>query len=528
MEARKGQEYGERVEDSKQAADGPPPPQTSGTPAGGGAGGGGPSKAGAKKGITWATRTRSTEASRRTSERVGGLVEPVATRLAQWSKPPTSPTNRGPAQEPTSDKVELYVVYHAAEEEAAAADGEAEGTPRNGLGRYVVARSEETGALRSAEYACELLSCVERVDEAVENAVVADRQHTSEKSRRADVLAGMAPSKLRRVAELAASVSRQDPSALVDILRKDPFEKALQEAYDVVARTAGHARQWLSHTPLKRAYARSFSSMQRSLASKYVEILEEAFKECEEVLRGLDALRGRLPRIARLVRFASRTDIWHRQLSSRGHSLSPVHSFSSTEQGDDDLAQSKYAADRVDDFLTDAAPLGVGVDSSEIFACRDLDGSLFLTSNYRVADDLLRRDDAVPLRDGEDVTPPLSPEPPGLLDRRSESDAAALADVPPPALERYSDVTHAAANWKLQQQGPAVLATTTIYKAIDDTHKIALDPGDQIWAVTIDQRDYYFCVMEDDSDRGLRHALALAGVDDDACAQNSIIFTKLH
>ncbi|KAJ8611667.1 hypothetical protein CTAYLR_007892 [Chrysophaeum taylorii] len=512
---------------------------------------------------------------------------------ASKAKAPPSPTNKHGGD--GSEAVELYVCYRREEATAAemparmhaqeSAEDEALSTgfgqlpnahstcasdqrtgsdastrepstpsrsPSAALERYVVARSSAEGGstssstthkLRSAEYACEMLTCAERVDEAVENAVC-DRQHSTSASRRADVLAAMAPMKLRRVSERAAAVSRQDPCALVHLLQKDSNETALQDAYDAVSAASALSCQWLSFGPRKRGYAVSFADNPahhphhadkarktqfpflwslNSLAMKYEWRLEEAFKACEDALRGLDELRARLPTTARLVRFASRTDVFRRvELSSRhATTISPAQSFHSSIADDEEYCQSKYDADSVDDFLTDAAPLGTGVDSSEIFACRDRDGALFLTSNYRVADDLLR-DAAAASPGGDDVEPGSPPpmiedddhpvDPDDAVRRHSDTETAALrASLDKVVVERHStgnktqqENDHQPA-WKTP--GPAILATTTIYKSVDDPRKLALDDGDEIWAVAIDDREYYYCVMEDLSDRRRRLVL---------------------
>lgn len=413
---------------------------------------------------------------------------------------------------------------------------------RTPLKRYVVARSGSacpTGSetVRFAEYAQELLSCVERVNDAVENAVC-DCQRTTSASRQADLLAAKTPAKLRSVAERAASIARQDPSALVDILSKDPDETALQVAFDAVSKASEHACTWLSYGPYKRGFAISLTTRRngpQQLALKYVSRLLDASRACDEALFALDALRARLPRIARLVRFSSRTDVWQRQLSRSQSSVSSLQStgFESEPDLNEELEKCKYSAEDVDDFLTEAAPMGLGVNHCEILACRDRDGSLFLTSNYRVAEDLLLRDATDLDRiDGDGDASHDDAQSP--RERRSESDAPLDDDDEESEVPTHHSASATVSNnendtsWRPQQHGPAVLVQTTIYKSIEDPRKMALDHGDQIWSVTIDDHDYYYCVMEDNSDLGLRHALWLVGVDDATCARLNIHFRHVE
>lgn len=413
---------------------------------------------------------------------------------------------------------------------------------RTSLKRYVVARSgnastRERETVRFAEYAQVLLSCVERANEAVEN-VICDCQRTTSASRQADVLAAKAPAKLRSVAERAASIARQDPAALVEILSKDPDETALQVAFDAVSKASEHACTWLSYGPFKRGFALSRNprrGVPQQLALKYASRLLNALRACDEALLALDALRARLPRIARLVRFSSRTDVWQRQLSRSQSSVSSLQStgFDSEPDANEELEKCKYSAEDVDDFLTEAAPMGLGVNHCEILACRDRDGSLFLTSNYRVAEDLLLSDATeVEQIDGDGDASHDDAQSP--IERSSESDALLDDDVVGTEVPtRHSASATVPSNendisWRRQQHGPAVLVHTTIYKSIEDPRKMALDHGDEIWAVTIDDHDYYYCVMEDSSDLGLRHALWLVGVDDATCARLNIHFRHVE
>ena len=467
-----------------------------------------------------------------------------------------------------ADEVELYIAYLVEDDDRKTlADPAPTLRRRSSLERYVVARTITTPTVdnerhsmssahhlfhhnnhhhharatqRTAEYAAEMLERAEAVDEAVERAVC-DSQHSTAASRKTDVLAAMAPMKLRRLAEKAAAVSRQHPQALVNILKKDPNETALQEAFDALTSAAASACQWLSFAPWKRGYAVSLarSSVERpsshtdgdafeergshhqltttnlptvetssstgssvagnnhhvqqhhrrllplgrgapnSLAVKYANKLDDAFLRIQAALTKLDTLRGRLPTTARLVRFAARAIDPERHkddtASESSETVTPPGDFAFDPET---IAASKYTPDNVDDFLTDAAPLGIGIFSSEIFACRDRDGSLFLTSNWRTAE--------------------------AVHDPHDESDH------------------------KEARPRPAVLATTTIYKVIDDPRKMALDDGDEIWGCTIDDREYFFCVMADQSDRGLRHALHLANVSDDFLRDEGITFRRVE
>lgn len=462
--------------------------------------------------------------------------------------------------------------------------------------RHVVARSAESST--SAEYGVVMLTSVQRAEDAV-NDVAIDRQHSTVQSRKCDVLAAKAPMKLRHVAERASSVSRQDPRALLDILKKDPYETALQDAYDAVHSTSVAVCQWLGYNPIKRAYyfstgataatnnhnnngghhhhqtqhhhaaGRILMAQPQHLSNKYTTKISEGFKDCELAVRALDELRGRLPTTARLVRFASRTELWQqRQLSSRQPSgpVSPTNSTGSLEDYYDD--NSRYGVDQIDDFLTEAAPLGVGVETSEVFACRDKKGDLFMTWNFRVAEELLdqvdddddlcgaeddddedgERDDAATAGD-EDLR--------DLRERRSIDSASPTRDLERPVMiERYSSTSavdsanrqtgflpirtpHQSASGpssdppplatrKKRRPGPAVLAHTTIYKSIERAEQLALDDGDEIWAVMIDGREYYYCVMEDGGDRGIQYALSRLNLDEEACARFGVTFKKVQ
>jgi len=355
-----------------------------------------------------------------------------------------------------------------------------------------------------------MLERAEAVDEAVGNASC-DQQHTTAASRKTDVLALRVPMMLRKLAEKAAAVARQDPAGLANLMRLDPNEVTLQEAFEALENAATQACQWLSFNPLKRGYARSMKAGQQnktqqqhddafeergslsaldasyhhssssrhqhhnrrfplaalarppgnvSLAAKYATLLEDAFKRIQTSLAALDVLRARLPTKPSLVRFGS-ASVCPAILEEPQVPTTPASPWD-----DEALATAKYAAEDVDDFLTDAAPLGMGIFCSEVFACRDPhDGALFLTSNWRTADAVGQK---------------------------------------------------------------AVLATTTIYKVLDDPRKMALDDGDQIWAVTIDGHDYFFCVMADNSDRGLRHACHVAGADDALLTRLGVAFRRVE
>eukprot|EP00633_Aureoumbra_lagunensis_P005487 CAMPEP_0197309238 /NCGR_PEP_ID=MMETSP0891-20130614/7797_1 /TAXON_ID=44058 ORGANISM="Aureoumbra lagunensis, Strain CCMP1510" /NCGR_SAMPLE_ID=MMETSP0891 /ASSEMBLY_ACC=CAM_ASM_000534 /LENGTH=542 /DNA_ID=CAMNT_0042794187 /DNA_START=93 /DNA_END=1721 /DNA_ORIENTATION=- len=421
----------------------------------------------------------------------------------------------------------------------AASEIEQEKLPQPKVEKYIVARmgqarksgqNEIEKFVRTAEYACEMLTRAEKVDLAVEKTSCDERNATAA-SKRTDILAARTPMKLRKLAERAAAITRQDARALVHLLKHDPNETSLQDAFDAMIHAADIAQQWLSFAPIKRGYAVSRhaststdSVLQNNisqsnnkhtwtnwapalpLAVKYETRLGDAFRRVDSALEHLDALRARLPISARSVRFASSADVYLRQPSPTHSEENPDYraSYSShtaifSADHNDDLESTKFPPHLIDDFLTDSAPLGVGVMSSEIFACRDRDGSLFLTSNYRVADDLLRDSgmDTLRLRQCG-----------GVYNTSTANDSKEETAI--------------------SKDCPAILATTTIYKSIDDPRHLALDEGDEIWAVSIDNHEYFFCVIADHSDRGLRYACHVVGVDDATLDGFSIFFRRVE
>lgn len=124
---------------------------------------------------------------------------------------------------------------------------------------------------------------------------------------------------------------------------------------------------------------------------------------------------------------------------------------------DDDVDARSFGVDAVDDFLTDAAPLGRGIEDAMLFACAGPPAPFF-TSDPRLAE-------------------------------ASGTEAAA----------------------------------TVLYQKLRNAERVALDDGDEIWRATLDGRPYYYCVMEDGSDRGLRHLLRAGGADDAALVRAGVV-----
>ena len=194
-------------------------------------------------------------------------------------------------------------------------------------------------------------------------------------------------------------------------------------------------------------------------------LLRDGFEDAEAALQALDALRTRLPvpqRVVRFVRGSEFEDVEEEEDAAQNRRTSFPRARTFSSGGADDDESLKFAPEAADDFLTDAAPLGQGMDDSALFACRD-GGKLFFTSSCRVAEQCAYAGRGAP-----------------------DADASR----------------------------PAIVARTILYQKLDGARDIALEQGDEIWAATIDGRDYFNVVMADDTDRGLRHVLEAGGVTD--------------
>ena len=232
-----------------------------------------------------------------------------------------------------------------------------------------------------------------------------------------------------------------------------------------------------------------------SLALKYEAMLRQNFRDIEAALASLDALRSRLPVAARTVRFQA-GGCWEDAVLPESSSASSAASprrvslpRGASYYGDDE--DRKFAPNKCDDFLTDAAPLGRGVVDAALFACFDGE-TPFFTSDSRIAEMCAH-------------ATPNTPKPP------PDGDNATPGDDGDAAGDRGG-----------------IRARTILYQKLDDAQQIAIDQDDEIWAADIDGRPYYYCVMEDGSDRGLRHLLNVGGVDDDALLAFKIAFTKVE
>lgn len=357
-----------------------------------------------------------------------------------------------------------FVVAAAVPVYGPAADG-ADGAP----GR---AEGDSAKAGEPVAYAAAFRRLADAVDEAVEGAVV-NEGRTTQASRRTDSVAATSPSRVRRLCEKACAVGRQDPEALVRLLRldaarafRDAEPSPLALAYAAAFRVARDARAWLGFAPAKRSYAVSLSaSGVNSLAQKYEQLLRDGFEDAEAALQALDALRTRLPvpqRVVRFVRGSEFEDVEEEEDAAQNRRTSFPRARTFSSGGADDDESLKFAPEAADDFLTDAAPLGQGMDDSALFACRDGE-KLFFTSSCRVAEQCAYAGRGAP-----------------------DADASR----------------------------PAIVARTILYQKLDGARDIALEQGDEIWAATIDGRDYFNVVMADDTDRGLRHVLEAGGVTD--------------
>ncbi|KAJ1455741.1 hypothetical protein M885DRAFT_519471 [Pelagophyceae sp. CCMP2097] len=344
-------------------------------------------------------------------------------------------------------------------------------------GRFEVARRAAgplfKGCDEDRDYSEMLMECAATVEDAVE-AAVCDEQRTSAASRRADLLAASAPAKIRRLAELAGRVVRSQPEALVSLLELEPQSTVLQEAFDAADGIAEACSAWLSFLPLKRGFAVSRFHNSHSLALKYAEKLEARFVCADAAVRKLDLLQQRLPAVQRRVRFDNRVG---ERLVKRADFSSHCCLFGLDDPpGGVVVLEDRFAAGNVEDFLTDAAPLGLGVDSTHLFCFRTSRNEVFLTSSPTVAD------------------------------------AFSLAAAAAPDADQIVE--------------PKVLATTTLYQTVDKPRKLALCESDEIWRATIDGRAYFFCV--DDVDRGLRHLLHEAGASDEALKEMGVDFHQLQ
>ena len=301
---------------------------------------------------------------------------------------------------------------------------------------------------------------------------------------------------MRRLCDKACAVVKVDALALVSLLRLDERRpgapSAVAASYAAAFRVARDARAWLGFAPVKRGYAVSLSANgANSLAAKYEHLLRDGFAACDAALDALDGLRCRLPVPSRVVRFARPNadqkggaageaedddDVLDDAPQNRRTSFPrSQRTFSVVADDADDDSGFKFAPDRCDDFLTDAAPLGHGIDDGALFACCD-GAAVFFTSNARVAETC---DYAG--KDGDDDD-----------DRR-----------------------------------PRVIARTILYQKLDGARDIAM-ADDEIWSTTIDGRAYFNVVMADDSDRGLRHVLNAGGVDDAALAAIGVAFARVE
>ena len=273
------------------------------------------------------------------------------------------------------------------------------------------------------------------------------------RTRRPGLVARSSATAIEDSSEAGADASRsRSRSAISAVSRRYSEPSPLALAYAAAFRVARDARAWLGFAPAKRSYAVSLSaSGVNSLAQKYEQLLRDGFEDAEAALQALDALRTRLPvpqRVVRFVRGSEFEDVEEEEDAAQNRRTSFPRARTFSSGGADDDESLKFAPEAADDFLTDAAPLGQGMDDSALFACRD-GGKLFFTSSCRVAEQCAYAGRGAP-----------------------DADASR----------------------------PAIVARTILYQKLDGARDIALEQGDEIWAATIDGRDYFNVVMADDTD----------------------------